>query len=219
MTWGIDTRRLARAVLTAVLASCLVLSATATAKKKGGAGKAGKKIEITKVVNAPIPDEFPPPPGSIIPQFNPLISTIDIGKEGRGLRVRDVNVTVQTLAVSGMEPGDDVDVELRAPNGATSSLFDGLEGYTGAPSRSIGPLTLDDESFLNLGSEEPLIPTDLYIPWMGRATPNDPLAVMDNGSVMGPWALILRDFGLAPSQSNLVLWTLIVQTGKPYKTK
>lgn len=208
-----------RASVVALAASLALAAPAAGAKKKKKGGPKAGKIEITKVVNAPIPDLPPPSPGTVIPQVIPLISTTDIGRQGRGLRVRDVNVTVQTLGLSGTDPSFDVDVDLRSPGGAVSNLFGGLGGFLGAEGRSIGPLTLDDESILSLGSGSPVVPLTLYVPWQGRANPNDPLAVMDNGPVMGTWTLIARDFGVGPSQSSLVQWTLTIQTGKPYKTK
>ena len=215
-----NTRRFGLATLMAALAATLAIAAApVTAAKKKKRGKAGGKVEITRTVNAQIPDFPVIPPGSItFPPVIPLLSTIDVGKKQSGLRVRDVDVTVQTLGATGVTPGEDVRVDLMSPSGQMVVLFAGLNGYPGAPSVSIGPLTLDDEAPLNLGGGRPIVPTSLYLPWSGRATPAEPLAVMDNGGVSGTWTLIARDTDDG-QLSNLVQWTLTITTGKPYKSK
>jgi hypothetical protein len=205
-----------------VLIGCLAVAApTAVAKKKGGKKKraSGGTVDITKVVNLPIPDAIPGPPGSFQTTPGTLTSTIDAGREFRGRRIRDVNLTIQTLGIAGMDPGEDVAAFLTAPNGSTQQLFEDLEGFTGAQSVSIGPLTLDDEALFDLGSDAPRNPTELYVPWAGSAAPDGALFAMDNGPVAGTWVLTVQDEGGFGDRSNLVSWRLNVLTGRPFKTK
>lgn len=206
------------------LLTALAAAPSASAGKGKGKGKGGGTLDVSKAVNAPIPDAGPVPPGSFFGPYGVLTSTIDAGKQFKGRKVRDVNVTVQTLGTSGTAPADDLMARLTAPNGATTTLFTNLSGTVNAmfmpnPNPSIGPLTLDDESPLSLGSESPDNATQLFMPWAGTAQPSGrPLAVMDNGPVRGTWTLALLDV-FNTETSNLVSWRLNVLAGRPYKTK
>jgi hypothetical protein len=115
------------------------------------------------------------------------------------------------------EPASNLIGFLTAPNGADATLFFGLDGF-GGTNPSIGPLTLDDESILDLGSGAPDNPTRLFMPWAGTAAPDSPLSIMDGGPVRGTWTLTVQD-GLAMETSSLVSWRLNVIAGRPYKAK
>jgi subtilisin-like proprotein convertase family protein len=198
-------RRLALAALAAGIAATLALAPAAQAKK----------IEITKT-GGPIPDAIDQPMLIDIPGI--LTSTITVGKTGKAKKIRDVNFTFQTLGTSGTSPVEDLEVRLIAPNGSRSIGFSNLDGFSAATSQSIGPLTLDDESRLNLGSDQPSNPNQLYAPWFGTATPMTRLGVMDNSAARGTWTLLVHDRA-STGTSTLVSWGLTIQTGKPFKTK
>jgi Proprotein convertase P-domain len=203
------------AVAALLLASPLVASADAQGKKRGG--KRGSTLDVTKVVNAPVPDGVGINPGPFN-QFSALPSTIDVGKQFKGRRIRDVNVTVQTQGLTGTAPAADLLGILTAPNGGTVNLFSNLSTTSPTPNPSIGPLTLDDEARLELGSRDPVDPTELYAPWAGTATANGLLAVLDDGPVRGTWTLTIQDT-TPDDTSSLVSWRLNVVAGKPYRTK
>jgi hypothetical protein len=201
--------------IAAVVLGCLLAASPAQAKKKGGKG--GGTLDVTKVVNAPIPDAVGINPGPFN-QFSAFPSTIDAGNQFRGRKIRDVNVTVQTLGLTGNDPATDLRAILTAPNGGTVSLFGSLSTASLAPNPSIGPLTLDDETRLALGGGAPDNPTELYAPWAGTATADGLLAALDNGPVRGTWTLTIQD--LTPGDtSSLVSWRLDVVAGKPFRTK
>ena len=208
-------RRAGVALLALLAALALAIPvADAKKKKKGGKKKGGAPVDITKVVNAPIPDRGP---GNDAP-YGALASTIDVGKQGAGRQIRDVNVTMQTLGVTGVDPGDDLEARLTAPNGANTYFFFFLGGFMGAPSVSIGPLTLDDEALFDLGSGDPIDPSRLFVPWAGTAQPAQQLWPMDGGPVRGTWTLHVFD-AENTEISNLVSWRLNVTTGRPYLHK
>jgi hypothetical protein len=196
------------------LVGCLVIAAPgAAAKKKKGGGKRGGTVDMTQVVNLPIPTRTTGP----APQDGVLTSTITVGNN-KGMRVRDVNATVQTFGTSGTTPADDLIARLVAPNGDHSFLFDDLDGFSPATDLSIGPLTLDDEALFDLGNGTPDNATMLFAPWLGTAAPETPLFPLDNGPVAGTWRLDIFD-DTGSGTSNLVLWRLMVITGRPFKTK
>jgi hypothetical protein len=208
------------AALASLIAGLIILAAmagpAAAAKKKG---KGGGKVDVTEVVNLPIPEATENGPFDI-PGI--LRSTIDVGKQFKGRQIRDVNATVQTLGTSGTNPVPALRAKLFAPNGGHVTLFTGLFPETGTSNISLGPLTLDDESPLSLGIENPHSATQLYAPWAGRARPNGkPLSVMDGGPVRGTWTLTITDstFTPQPGTSNLVSWRLEVVAGRPFQTK
>jgi hypothetical protein len=207
------------AVTASLLAGLIVLAPmagpAAAAKKKGGGGK----VDVTEVVNLPIPEATEN--GSFdIPGV--LRSTIDVGKRFRGRQIRDVDATVQTLGTSGTNPVPALRAKLFAPNGGHVTLFSSLFPETGTSSISLGPLTLDDESPLSLGIENPHSAVQLYAPWAGVARPNGkPLSIMDGGPVSGTWTLAIFDTTGTPQPgtSNLVSWRLEVVAGRPFQTK
>jgi hypothetical protein len=201
-----------KGALTVAVVGLLVASASAVpaakAKRKGGGS-----VEVTQQVNSPIPD------GSVnfMGADGVVVSTIDVGKRLKGKRIRDVNVTFQTIGNTGTDyPLDffDLGFFLVAPNGATTRLLDWISGG------NIGPLTLDDESNKALGGQFPSNPFQLPSPHIGTARPGEPLAVMDGGPVRGRWTLVALDqLANPPAVSTLVSWKLSVVAGKPYRTK
>lgn len=200
------------------LIGCLALAGPdAIAKKKGGGKRGGKggTVDVTQVVNAPIPTRANSIDGI-------LRSIITVPSRFKRMRVRDVNVTVQTLGTTGTNPADDLTGKLTAPNGATSELFDDLDGFGGGGELSIGPLTLDDEALLDLGDGAPDNPTELFSPWMGTAAPGalvgTPLWPLDGGHITGAWTLTITDDSISGT-SNLVSWRLVVLAGRPFQTK
>jgi hypothetical protein len=201
--------------LALVLSVTLGLAGVAEAKKKKKA-KVGGTVDITKTVNGAIPDAT----GA---SFGTLASEIPVGgKKFKGSRIRDVNVTLETVGTSGATPADNLQARLTAPDGSTSWLF----GTTGGPQgSSIGPLTVDDETPFNLGGLPPAPDaTTLVAPYAGTAQPHCfssfgvcTLSVMDNGSASGNWTLRIQDLGSGET-SNLVSWRLVVVAGKKFKT-
>lgn len=195
----------------------LAVGGSAAAKKKKKS-KVGGIVDITKAVNAPIPNATATTNGL-------LASTIDVGGNTfRGTLVRDVNVTIQTLGATGATPADNLEARLTAPNGATTWLFaeDGpLAGI------SIGPLTLDDES-ANIYGGLPPAPnaTTLVAPYAGIAQPDCAFvrggcafSAMDNGAVSGTWTLRVYDVSGIGETSILSSWRLNVVAGKAFQTK
>jgi subtilisin-like proprotein convertase family protein len=194
------------------LVAIAALPATADAAKKKGKNRT-RVVDITMPVNAPIPDATPANgPNGL------LTSAIQVGgKQLKGKRIRDVNVTVQTTGLTGTVPTNDLVGYLTAPNGATTGLFSRL-GLIGS-GFSIGPLTLDDESTIGLGFGDTGDPTSLEDPWIGTARPDEPgLYVTDDGPASGTWTLHVLDT-FAGETSRFDLWRLVVVAGPPYKTK
>jgi hypothetical protein len=188
-------------ILIAAGVAGLALATPAGAMAKQGSGR----VNLTQQVSQGVPDRAT---GSA--PFGVLTSTITVGKKFKGKRVRDVNVTLQTLGSSATSAADLFAI-LTAPNGATVTLFNGLAG------QSIGPLTLDDESRLHLGSASCVDPTGLCAPYTGAAEPTGELASMDNGRVKGTWTLKVVD--LATSNTSILsFWGLNVAAGNPYRT-
>jgi hypothetical protein len=189
-------------VLALTLAALLVLTVPALGAKKGGGGK----VKVARTLNAPIPDG-----GPVGGLDGVLTSSVRLGKRYAGLRIRDVNVTVQTLGVTGVNPVGELQARLVAPSGSNVRLFTNLTTFM-IPTASLGPLTLDDEARLDLGQGSPEDPTRLYGPWAGSAAPEGQLWTLDGGPVRGTWALDLSD--CCPNDiSNLVAWRLTVLTG------
>jgi subtilisin-like proprotein convertase family protein len=195
-----------------VVALMVALTIAPVAEAKKGKGKSKTRVfETTQTVAAPIPNQ-----ASFLSPFGLLTVTVEVPKQFKGLRVRDVNVTVQTTGLTGMSPTGDLFAKLTAPNGATTRLFSTL---TGPPSISIGPLTLDDEAPLFTGDGPPVNPTLLYTPWAGSARPDGaPLAVMDDGPARGTWTLRVVD-ATTNNTSALTSWGLRVTAGRPYATE
>jgi hypothetical protein len=191
----------------AILAVAMCGPPAAAAKK----GKV-KLLDVTNAANLTIPGRAGPAGA-----YGLVTSTIEADKRFKGLRIRDVNVSLQTTGVSGAFPAAGLRPQLTAPNGATVRLFTGLQSLTGA--HDIGPLTLDDESPLHLGLFSAQDPTALYDPWVGSARPESRrLAVMDDGPARGTWTLTVAQ-ALPDQASILNSWRLFVSVGKPYRTK
>jgi hypothetical protein len=191
---------------TLVAAALLVMLAIAPVAE---AKKGGSRVDVTQA-GAPIPDRVAAGVSGL------LTSTIEVGKRFKGKRIRDVNVTVQTLGATGGSPAQDLGAVLTAPNGASVRLFSLLGGFV-APVSSIGPLTLDDETPTFLGVGDPVAPVGLYQPWAGTAQPNDPLALLDDGPARGTWTLKMLDQS-SDQTSVLSSWRLMVVAGRPYRT-
>jgi hypothetical protein len=202
-------RHLILLLLAALIAFAACGPGGAAAKKR----KSVRVFDATSAVNATIPARSGPngPDGV-------FTSTINVPKAFAGLRIRDVNVTLQTTGFFGPFPAAAVVPLLTAPNGATIRLFQGLQSMSGA--HNIGPLTIDDESPLELVSLTSSDPVGLYDPWIGAARPEGGrrLAVMDNGPVRGTWTLTVLG-QLENELSTLKFWRVTVVAGRPYKTK
>jgi hypothetical protein len=197
-------------MLTAALTVALALGAPADAAKKKGKKGPGT-VDLTQVVNTQVPDRgtaFGSPRGS-------LVSTITVGKQFNGRRIRDVNVTVQTtgMPAGGLPANGNVILKLIAPNGANTILIGGVAGD------NIGPLTLDDETLFDIGVT-PGDPTQLGPPYQGTAQPaGAPLFAMDDGVVSGTWTLYAFDQNGGFGTYVLNFWRINVIAGRPYKTK
>jgi subtilisin-like proprotein convertase family protein len=192
--------------LALALAATLALAGAAEAKKSKA-----KNVSITNAAAAPIPDAA----GSTLGQLD---STIEVGSKFKGLKIRDVNVTVQTTG-SAAASGGHLIGRLTSPKGGSLIIFFQLA------TQSIGPLTLDDESPRILFSSLPPPQSSLllYPPYAGSAEPGNStngktLALMDNENVRGTWVLTIFD-ATPGATSVLNSWTLDVRTGKRYKTE
>jgi subtilisin-like proprotein convertase family protein len=226
MSSRMTSRALAQLALIGVLALAVTVALAsafteiAAAKKK----KAGGRVNITRTVNAPIPDAQGSAPSTT---WGRLTSTINVGKRFKGARVRDVNVTFQTTG-GGINSAGDLLLTLTSPNGSSTMLF----GFPGG-GRSVGPLTIDDESVNALQATDATPPSDpprdstrLADPWIGTAQPycfqavgGCPLALLDNGPAKGTWTLTAWDSDTVAGQtSSLNFWRLNVVTGKPFVT-
>jgi subtilisin-like proprotein convertase family protein len=206
---GANNRRLTLASLALALILLVAAAPATAAKKKKGPGT----FTATKAVNLPVPDAGPGPTGA----NGLLTSTITAGKPFKGRQIRDVDVTVQTTGI-GMDSVSDLDVRLTAPNGATVFLVGLL-----FPGNALGPLTLDDDTNVTLGSMfgpfQLRDPRDLYAPWAGTAQPQGyQLAYMDGGPVRGNWMLSVSDLNNTDT-NTLVSWGLKVVAGRPFRTK
>ena len=186
---------------------------TGKAAKKEKKNKTGGLADITLPVNAPVPDATATTNG----QLRSIIPVA--GKRFRDTRIRDVNVTFQTTG-SAAGSGSQLTGRLISPKGSTVWLFGGLVN-----AQSIGPMTLDDESFVSTISAPPRDPTQLGPPYQGTAQPNCFLAfgqcslsVLDAGPVSGNWTLLLTDTSPSgPATSTLVSWRLQVVAGKRFR--
>ena len=214
-------------VLILALSVTMALAAgDAAAKKKKKKKKAGGTVDITKVVNAPVPDGTNTPMGATA-TIGTLTSTIDVaGKQFKNTQIRDVNVTIQTLGASGGLGGSlsELGATVTAPNGATAWLFGvGLFGS------SLGPLTIDDETPNALQLQQPPARNNEAVasPYQGTAQPYCffargacALSVMDNGPVTGTWTLRVYDsFGNPGNTSIVTNWRILVLAGRARLTK
>lgn len=197
----------ATAVAALVFLGVLLLSGSADAKKKHKKG--GGVVTVTKSVGLTIPDR---PPGGT---SGSVSSSIPISeKRFKGKTVGDVNLTFET---TGSEPGaaTDILVRLTAPSGASRVLWYGVTG------QSIGPLTLDDDTPLQICSSNtpPCKDPDLTVnpPYVGTAEPIvDPLVVFDRSPIRGTWTLTVLDTGVGKI-NKLDLWGLTITAARPVK--
>lgn len=202
-----------------VIVGLMLGGAVVAAKKKKKKKPAGGTVDITKLVGTAIPDVTATTNGV-------LASTIDVAatKQFRGTRIRDVNVTLTTLGLTGATPADNLEARLTAPDGTTVWLFGDASLIAGV---SIGPLTFDDQSLFALGGLPPAPDsTTLVSPYIGSAQPDCfaahggcALANMSDRAVTGTWTLRLYDVATTAETSSLVSWRLVVIAGKPFKTK
>jgi hypothetical protein len=199
------------------------LAADATAGKKKKKAKSGGTVDITQVVSAPVPDATTTTVGT-------LTSTIDVGgKKFKRTKIRDVNVTLETIGASaGVPPAGGslagLSATVSAPDGATVWLF-GV-GLFGA---NLGPLAFDDETPNALQPGEPPArnATAIAAPYQGTAQPycffargGCTLSEMDNGPVSGTWTLRVYDLDATPGSTSIVTkWRIVVQAGRPFLTK
>lgn len=197
-------------LLAAGLLAVMALAAPADAVKKKSKKGPGT-VDLTQVVNTQVPDKGP---GLNDPR-GLLTSTIAVGNQFTGKRVRDVNVTVQTtgMPAGGIPANGNVILKLTAPSGASTILLGGVAGD------NIGPVTFDDETLFNITTTTG-DPTALGPPYQGTAQPvGAPLFAMDDGAVKGPWTLHALDQNAGFGTYVLNSWRLNVIAGKPYKTK
>jgi hypothetical protein len=183
------------------------LAGTAAAKRK--------TVDITNAAPTTIPDRAPG--GGLA---GVLRSTIEVPKRFRGLRIRDVNVTLHVVG-TGTNSVVGLRGQLTAPDGATTRLFANL-----GPGNLLGPVTFDDESqyLIFNGTVGQAQPFSLTVPWQGTARPgafpnnNFPLSVMDDGPARRTWTLTIVD--LVNGGTNVLnSWRLEVRAGKPFRKK
>jgi subtilisin-like proprotein convertase family protein len=195
----------------------LILGGPAAAAKKKKKAKVGGIADITTLVGVQVPDGTATTNGLL-----PSTATVT-GKQFRNTQVRDVNVTVQTTG-TGASAATDLQARLTAPNGATSWLLP-TDG-SNLSGTSVGPLTLDDESPNRLGGLPPAPnATTLVAPYFGVAQPNCAfsrggctLSALDGGPASGVWTL--RFYDTTPTDTSVLnSWRLVVQAGKPFRTK
>jgi hypothetical protein len=233
------TRNRRRLALLGILALALSVTAglavadTAAAKHKKKNKNPGGTVDITMPVNARVPDATVT--GSTL-KNGILTSTIDVpaARPFIGTLIRDVNVTVQTTgntpsSSTSSGSASQLDFRLTAPNGTTSWLF-GDEAGSPVSGASIGPLTLDDETPVQLTpAQNPADDTQLGPPYNGTAQP-DPftslgpaaLWIMDGGPATGTWTLRVYDivppFDPDPAITSVLnSWRITVVAGKPFR--
>jgi Proprotein convertase P-domain len=209
-------RRVLIPVLAVALCASLVPAATA---KKGGGNKA---FEEQKVVGAAIP------PDPATAASTPLISEITVPKKFKKKVVGDVNVTGFQTTGTAAGSADDLVVYLTSPKGRTVVLLSGI----GA--QSIGPLTLDDDTSVQICNvAPPMAPpcpggtragASLFQPFAGTAnllntfgglSPGGPLSAFDGVKMRGTWRLNVSDQDEAAANSTLNQWGLRIKPAKP----
>ena len=173
----------------------------------------GKKFKATKTPNAAIPDRAPV-------QQRPVRNAYlhPHGREGL-LRKRSATSTSPSRRlVRRARPPPTIWPRISSPRTARSHTSSSRGIGSGTPTAaSIGPLTLDDEAPLRPHGGPPgLIPGTLGDPGWGRS--RQARSVMDDGRVKGNVLLIVLD-GDNTETSNLVSWSLKVQTGSPYRSR
>jgi hypothetical protein len=198
---------LALALVTAV---GMTLVSSAEAKKKHKKGPSVFQAQVNP--NAAIPDG--PSSGPV----TPVSSTITVGKKFKGKVVGDVNVTgIKTTGDVDGAAGD-IGMILRAPSGRGVLLLDG--GFQGA---SIGPLTLDDDTFTAacLSPTCTYAPQSLNAPYAGTSNllflaggGTGPLSAFNGLPMKGTWTLLAFDFNTG-GVSVLNSWGLQVTPARP----
>jgi subtilisin-like proprotein convertase family protein len=169
--------------------------------------KPGKPVEVTRALNAAIPDSSPGADGQ-------LLQTVKFGKKFKGRSIEDVDVTLQTTG-SMANAADDLRMDLISPRGNTSDLA-GSAGAPGFPGQSVGPLTFDDETNIDpCFDDTPPCgdPDTLPIPFTGVAQPRGELSALDGGPIRGTWTLRVIDGGSPGTTSVLNAFTLRVVPG------
>lgn len=192
-------------------AAALLLGVAMLAAPAGAAPKKGKRgpLQVNETVNQLVP-------GASDTAAGVLRSTITVGKKFKGQTIGDVDATVQT---TGAVPGaaEALTARLSAPNGATTTLFLMLGG------QSIGPLTLDDESPVQIcAATGPFFCTDpaasLVFPYIGTAAPFfSSLRILDRGPVRGTWTLTVLDDFAGGAKSVLNAWGLRITPRRPVR--
>lgn len=202
--------------------ACAAALALTLALALGVAPAAAKKLKSVITVTGANATSVPVPEATTTTNGQ-VASTITLqGKPLAGRRIRDVNATLQTTGTNPVS-GATLTARLISPNNTATWLLGG-----DTFSQDVGPLTLDDETFVSIesgpvGSDV----TRLAAPYNGTAQPDCFLAfgqcglfVLDNGPVAGEWTLLLTDTSTAgPATSTLVGWSLRVRAGRPYRAK
>jgi len=189
MSRGSGARR-AGVALAALLCLSLAL-APADAAKKGK--KKGSPNKVRVFSSGPLSSTIPDDPG--VNAVGALQSQIFVGKAMKGRRIDDVNVSVR-LSHPVIQH---LTADLTAPNGATTEIVpfsSGTAWGSGATDCTGTPLTLDDETPIEISQSGNPGFNQLAAPYAGTAQPGDlfvPLAVMDGGPISGAWTLTLRD--------------------------
>jgi hypothetical protein len=195
--------------LVLVLALALITGAAADAKK-GKKKHKNPRADVSIPLNQVVPVSTPGPPG----QNGRLTATTTLGSAFKKLRIDDVNAEI---TASGGDVGG-LAVRLSAPNGDTVCLLGCQFGLFG---KTIGPLTLDDETPVILSGADPAFfqdPDQLFSPYVGTAEPEAPLSHLDGGPPIGTW--VLRAANADPMNPvTISSWGIHVTTRRPFATK
>src|SRR5581483_11264511 len=198
----------------ALSALCAVLLPVAAAAAKKH--KTPSVFQQQLSPNASIPDDAGSGPST------PVTSAITVGKKFKGKVVGDVNVTgIQT---TGNAKGalNDLGVRISAPNGQAVTLL--APGF--ASGASMGPLTFDDDVFVEMCYSPPCqwAPQTLNPPYVGTANlmynssaGTGPLAQLNGSPMKGTWTFTVWDASSVGQTSVLNSWGLQITPRKPVK--
>ena len=199
--------------LALVIAVGLALASSAEAKKKHK--KSPNVFRASLSPNAAIPDG-PATSGSA----TPVVSSVTVGKKFKGKTVGDVNVTGIQTTGNNTNSASDLEFRLSAPSGRGLLIIDG--GLQGA---SIGPLTLDDNTFQSICfSTTPCTyaPQTLNPPYAGTSNllfvgsgMNGALSRFNGLPMRGTWTLTVWDNDNDGDTSVLNSWGLQITAEKP----